>query len=59
MISRFQYPTECGGYYANILGGMVTFDTVLTSVCGGGSMEIWFTCNGNDTGSDLTINFGP
>ena len=41
------------GNIAIILGGMVTCDTVLTSICDSGSMEIWFTCIGNGGGSDF------
>ena len=44
---------------AIILGGEVTCDTVLTSMCGCGNVDIWFTCNGNSTGSDITTDFGP
>ena len=43
---------------AIILGGMVTCDTILTSMCSSGSMEIGFTCTGNGTGSNFTIDFG-
>ena len=51
-------PLNVVGITANILGGMVTCDIILRSMCSGGSMVIWFTCNGNGTRSDLTIEFG-
>ena len=38
-------PLNVVGIIAIVLGGMVTCDTILTSMCGGGggNMEIWFT----------------
>ena len=47
------------GIVAIILGGMVTCDTILTSMCGSGSMEIWFTCIGNGTGSVFQLILVP
>ena len=38
------------GTIANILGGVVTCETVLTSMCVGGNVDIWLTCSGNDAG---------
>ena len=52
-------PLNVVGIIANVLGGMVTCGTILTSMCGGGSMEIWFTCNENGTESNLTNDFSP
>ena len=42
-----------------ILDGMGTCETVFTSTYGCDNLEIWFTCNGNGAGSDVTIDFGP
>ena len=44
---------------ANVLGGMVTCETVLTSMCGCGNVEIWLTCSGNSVGSNITMDLGP
>ena len=44
---------------ANMLDGMVTCETVLTSMCGVGNVDIWLTCSGNGTGSDITMDLGP
>ena len=52
-------PLNVVGIVAIILGGLVTSDTVLTSMFGSCSMEIWFTCIRNGAGSDFTIDFGP
>ena len=43
------------GIVTIVLGGKVTCDTVLTSMCGSGSMEIWFTCIGNGTGYFMSL----
>ena len=59
MTVRLGYTIECSGIIAIILGGMVTCETVLTSICGSGNVKIWFTCNGNGVGSEVTIDFGP
>ena len=50
-------PLNVVGIIAIVLAGMVTCNIILTS--GGGSVEIWCTCNGNGAGSDLTIGFHP
>ena len=44
------------GNMINILLGMVTCEIVLTNICGGGRVDIWLMCNGNDVGSDTTID---
>ena len=46
-------PLNIVGIIAIILDGMVTCKTILTSICGGGNVEIWFTCNGNGAGSNV------
>ena len=46
------------GNTANVLGGMVTCETVLTSMCGGGNVDIQLTCSGNDAASDITMDLG-
>ena len=51
-------PLNVVGIVAIVLVGMVTCDTILTRMCGGDNMEIWFTCIGNGTGSDLTFDSG-
>ena len=35
---------------------MVTCETVLTSICGGGNVEVWLTCSGNGAGSNITMD---
>ena len=52
-------PLNFVGIIANILGGIGTCDTIFKSMCGSGSMEIWFTCNGNGAGSNIIIDFAP
>ena len=47
------------GTIANVLAGIVTCDIVLTSMCGAGNVEIWWTCKGNGAGSDTTMDQGP
>ena len=47
------------GTVANVLGDMVTCETVLTSMCGYGNVDIWLTCSGNGVGSDITMDLGP
>ena len=42
-----------------ILDVIVTFDTVLTSMCGSGSMEIWFTCIGHGARFNFTMPSVP
>ena len=46
------------GTMANILVHMVTCEIVLINMCSGGSVDIWLMCNGNDVGSDITIDWG-
>ena len=38
---------------------MVTCETVLMSMFGGGNVEIWLTCSGNGAGSDIMMSLGP
>ena len=38
---------------------MVTCETVLMSMCGGGNVGIWLTCSENGEGSDITTDLGP
>ena len=52
-------PLNVVGTIAIVLGGMIICDNILTNKCGSGSMETWFTWNGNGAGSNLTIDFVP
>ena len=47
------------GTIANILGGIVTCEIVLTNMCGVGNVEICLICKGNSPGSDITVDQGP
>ena len=38
---------------------MVTCETVLAIMCGGGNVDIWLTCSGNGAGSDITMDLDP
>ena len=42
---------------ANVLADMVTCKIVLTSICGGGSVDIWLMCNGKGVQSDTTMDW--
>ena len=44
---------------ANVLGGMVTCETVLNSMYGGSNVDIWLTCSGNGAGSNIMMDLGP
>ena len=46
------------GTIANVLGGTVTCDIVLTNWFGGGNVDIWLVCNGKGVGSDTTMDQG-
>ena len=48
-------PLNAVGTIAVVLGGMVTCETVLVSICGGGNVEIWLTCNGDGAGSNIDV----
>ena len=44
---------------ANVLEGIVTFESVLTNRCSGGNVDIWLMCSGKGVGSDTTVDHGP
>ena len=46
------------GNIANVLDGMETCEIVLTSMCGGGNVDILLTCGGNGVGSDSMMDLG-
>ena len=47
------------GTIANVHGGMMTCETVLTRMCSGGNVDVWLLFSGNGAGSDITIDVGP
>ena len=46
------------GTIANVLGGIVTCENVLMSMCNGSNVDIWLTCSGNGAGSNITWILG-
>ena len=47
------------GTIANVLGSILTCETILMSMCGGGNVYIWLTGRGNGEVSDITMDLGP
>ena len=47
------------GTITNALHGMVNLETVLSSICSGGNVDIWLISSGNGVGFDITMDLGP
>ena len=47
------------GTITNVIGSMVTCETILMSMCDGSNVDIWLTCSGHGAGFDITMDLGP